>query len=413
MKKEIYNIKGIKDILSPKIYLWNYLENKLISLIKSYGYEEIRIPLIEKTILFTKSIGKNTDIIEKEMFSFIDKNDKSITLRPEGTVGCIKSLMTNGLIRNIKKNRIWYIGPMFRRENPQQGRHRQFYQFGIEATGFQNNNIDLEHIIIINKIFKLLNLENISLEINCIGNNNDIKNYEKKIINYFKNYENTLTSLNKNRLENNPIKILDDKDINIKFKNIPPLINDINSQSQKKFINIIYNLKKLNIKFKINYNLVRGLDYYNDIVYEWTSKINNKKMTICAGGRYDGLSQQLGGEKTFSNGCAIGLDRLLLLLDNKLKFNKNIDGYIIFLNDKPLNINIKISEKIRKYLPELVIINHYDKKKITKQITKTNPKFILGINEQDVKNKTVTITDLITNNEKTVPIKHIKKYITY
>ncbi len=313
MEKNKYNIKGVKYISTPEIYILQYIEKVFKNIIKSYGYNEIKLPLIEKTNLFKQTLGKNSDIISKEMFSFKDKDSNFITLLPEGTTSCVKSLILNGSLRNTQKKKVWYFCPMFRREKPQEGRNRLFYQLGMEAFGYNNYEIDLEHILIINKLLKLLNINDIILEINCI-NNSKKKNLYKTLIKKF--LKQTKIYLNKKYTEENLLMIF--AKVNKKQKkNTPKPINYLKKNTRKKFINILFCFKKLNIQFLINDYLARGLEYYNELIYEWTTKINNRRIALCAGGRYDDLSICLKGPKTYSTGCALGLERTMLKFKKK------------------------------------------------------------------------------------------------
>ncbi|HFL8824168.1 MAG TPA: histidine--tRNA ligase [Candidatus Azoamicus sp. OHIO1] len=406
-----FNLKGIKYTLPSNTYTLQYIEKIMIATVNSYGYEEIRLPILEKTSLFTRTLGPNSDVIEKEMFTFIDKDKNSLTLRPEGTAGCTKAMINSGSLRNNQKHKVWYIGQMFRREKPQMGRLRQFSQFGIEAYGFKDYDIDLEHIIIINNIFKKLNINNLILEINYIGNKIDRDNYQNDLRNYFKNNIKNLSDINKNRLINNPIRILDDD--NVKNKpDIPILVNYLNEDCKKKFFHIKKSLEYLEIPFTINNILVRGLDYYNGLVYEWKTIIDNKKISICAGGRYDTLSQQLNGPETYGCGNAIGIERLELITKNNIKkIEKKL--YIVFNKNNEIRYNLKISEKIRYKLNNLEILNGDINKSIEKQIQiakNMKIKIIIIINDEIHKN--IKIINLEKKSEKEIDISEINNHIS-
>ncbi len=333
----IYNIKGIKEIFIPEIYRFQNIVKTFDAIIYSYGYNEIKLPLLEKTFLFKKTLGKNSDIITKEMFSFYDKNKILLTLIPEGTTSCLKSLAVKGFLRNKQKIDVWYISPMFRREKPQKGRHRLFYQIGIESFGVKDYIKEIEHIIIIKKLFNKLNIETIILELNCLDNNT---NYKNILYNFFNKH---LINIKINKTIN-VLKLLDKNKI-INNIQLPKSIDCLNRQIRYNFIKAIYTAAKCNISFTINHRLVRGLDYYDNIVYEWTSNINNKKLTICAGGRYNKLSYYLFKINTYCTGCAIGIERLSLLLSHCNK--QPIKFKTLINNSKSIHINLKILEHIR------------------------------------------------------------------
>jgi len=405
MKKNNYNIKGIKHISKPDIYTWQYIEKTFKNLIKSYCYDEIKLPLIEKTKLFTLTLGKDSDIITKEMFSL--QND--LTLLPEGTTSCLKSLILDGSLRNMQKTKIWYISPMFRKENPQKGRNRLFYQIGLESFGEKSYEIDLEHIIIINKLFKKLNINDTLLEINYIDNKE--KSIYKSILKKFilKNIKH-LTNINETRLNSNPLLILDKIDKK-NIKNIPASINYLNNKKKHEFVKILYCLKKTNINFIFNKYLVRGLNYYDEIVYEWTSKINKKNITLCAGGRYNNLSQHFNTKDVFSTGCALGIDRTKMKIENKIE-NK-IHAIIIFEKKIPIYLNIKTAEYIRKKLTKINIINGYINLSIEQQIKKAkknNIHLFIIITKENIQNQTITINYKNICN-KQIHFKKISRYI--
>lgn len=414
MKNNKFNIKGIKDINPKDIYMWKYIEKNMQKIASTYGYQEIRLPIIEKTDLFEKTLGSLSDIITKETFSFIDKDNSNLTLRPEGTAGCMKILMKSDLIRHKQKNKYWYCENMFRRENPQKGRYRQFKQFGIEAIGFEDFYIDIEQIIIIKKIFKKFKINNVKLNINCIGKPEERKTYIEELKKFLEKNVSNLNNLNKERMLSNPLRILDDKS----FKNLqiktPKIINYLNDKTLKKFYELLDILNKQNIKFELNTHLVRGLDYYNDVVYEWTKKIGNDELAICAGGRYDSLSETLGGQKTFATGCALGIERLMLFKNNYTN-KKTIDAYILFKNNLTLDKKTTISEKIRKELPKLKIITDYEnitniETKI-KKIYKKIENFIFIIEENEIKNNNLRVKILKQKSTNIINIAEIKNLI--
>ncbi|WP_428994225.1 histidine--tRNA ligase [Buchnera aphidicola] len=383
--------------------MWNKTEKILKKIFKNYGYVEIRLPIIEKTKLFYKSIGNVTDIIEKEMYTFLDKNKKNITLRPEGTASCSRAFIENNLSKDIKQ-RFWYFGPMFRYERPQNGRYRQFYQFGCEVYGLNTPEIDIELIILLNRCWKKLKIENyIFLEINSIGNIESRENYKIDLIKFFILNKKKLDNNSKKRLYTNPLRILDSKNKKIQnlIKKAPILFNYLDKNSKKNFNYICKFLKKLKISYKINTRLIRGLDYYNDTVFEW--KIKNKKFlsqnTVCAGGRYDKLIDTLGGSPIPALGFAIGMERLISIINEKKKNKKiilSVDIYIISNFNKKNIDHIKISEKIRNFFNKLYIVQDFNIGSIKKKLIrakKFNSKIII-----------------IINNKKNIQIKHFNSF---
>ncbi|HIH2763129.1 MAG TPA: ATP phosphoribosyltransferase regulatory subunit [Candidatus Azoamicus sp.] len=343
MKIQDYNIKGIKSVFLPDIHKWQFIEYSFKFLIKKYIYKEIKLPIIEKQELFKKTLGKYSNILKKEMFSFKDKNNQIVTLIPEGTASCTKELILADMIRNFQKINVWYMSPMFRRENPQKGRNRLFYQIGLESFGFKDYGKEVEHIFIFNQLFKLLNVNDIILEINCIDN---LKNtvFKRDMLNFFISYISNFNLLKKN-LFSNPLSLLE----KLKFfsnLNIPCQLNYLSNDVRRRFIFFLYTLKKIGIYFVFNKFLVRGLDYYNAIVYEWTTLIDKKKLAICSGGRYDSLSKLIGKYESFSTGCAAGIDRLSLKI--KLSDNFFSSKKVFFNLDQPLHINFKFFDFLSK-----------------------------------------------------------------
>ncbi|CEL12441.1 Histidine--tRNA ligase [Candidatus Portiera aleyrodidarum] len=398
--KIIKSIKGMKDILPKKSFIWQYIENKIKIILYKYSYLEIRTPIIEKTKLFNISLGKTTDLINKEMYTFKDKKNNSLTLRPENTTSIIRSILENNIFFKNKKQKLWYFGPMFRYENTQNGRYRQFYQFGVETFNMAGPDIDSEIILITNRIFNILGIKKyITLEINTLGNKKSRIIYANILFKYLKKYKNYL---NKNifyKLYKNPLRLLDNKKNNIKyiFNNTPKILSYIDIDSIKHFEYLKNILNFTNINYKINTNLVRGLDYYSRTVFEWTTIFLGSQNTICAGGRYDYLINYLIGKNIPAIGFAIGIERIILLLEKikklpiNIKFKINI-LFIIISNEKYLKINsIKIAEKIRNELPNLILKINFCNKSLKKQLYEANNKgiyiiLIYGINEQK-KNK--------------------------
>ena len=381
--KDNYNVKGVKHVFLPDIFFWQYVEKEFKSLMNVYCYNEIKLPIIEKTFLFSGCLGHNSDIIKKEMFSFKDNNERNLTLLPEGTSSCLKSLSFEGSLRNFQKQNVWYFSPMFRKENPQKGRNRLFYQIGIESFGSKSFRIDLEHVIIINKLFKILKINNIVLEINYIDNSKNSR-YKKILNSYIKNKN--ISNFKQGDFSFNSLIVLDKID-KIVFNDVPASIDYLNNNKKSVFIKILYFLKILNIFFVVNKFLVRGLEYYNDLVYEWTTNIDNRELTICAGGRYDNLSKRF-GEFTYATGCAFGLERVILSLKNNLKKKNHL--LILFENNIPILNIIFLKEFIINEFKHLNINVDFIKSSFDQKIKKIKKKgvsFILFINRIKIKEK--------------------------
>ncbi|CAL4320892.1 histidine--tRNA ligase [Buchnera aphidicola] len=392
MNNFIKSIKGMHDCLPQEVLLWNKIENLFKKILFNYGYSEIRLPILEKTDLFKRTIGNNTDIIGKEMYSFNDKNGISFTLRPEATTSCVRSVIQNHLLHN-KKQKLWYYGPMFRYERPQKGRYRQFYQFGIETFGFSELDIELELIMLINRFLKKLGiLQYLTLEINSIGSILNRKKYQMVLNDFLKKHQSVLDENSLHKLEKNSLRILDSKNDNIQklLLQAPKLMDFVDKKNKNKFQELCNHMTDLNISYNINYRLVRGLDYYNDIVFEWKTKYLGSKNTICAGGRYDNLVNLLGGPKTPAIGLAMGMERLLLLLNSCLitsKKKKESDIYIFFSSFLIKNYVYHFTENLRNIASKLKILVEFQPmnfSKILKNLKKYSTKIILFIDEKQL-----------------------------
>ncbi|CAL4321007.1 histidine--tRNA ligase [Buchnera aphidicola] len=415
--KKIKSIKGMHDYLPEELNTWQKIEILLKKIFRNYGYCEIRLPILEKTQLFTRSIGKITDIVEKEMYTFFDKKNNSITLRPESTANCARAILQNNLLKNIKQ-RFWYFGPMFRYERPQKGRYRQFYQFGCEIYGLHGPKIELELILLLSRLWKMLDIhDHIHLEINSIGNVLSREKYKYDFINYLKVKKKFLDKDSQNRLYKNPLRILDSKNKNTQkiLKKAPILLNYLDENSKKKFDILCQSIKELGISFTINENLIRGLDYYNDIVFEWKIKSSQlgTQNTICAGGRYDRLIKILGGPDTPALGCAIGMERLVSIVNSKEKnfsINTKTDIYIISTNLKKNIQFIKYIEKIRNFFLQLSIVEDLNVGSIKKKnirARKFQPKIILFIDNDLFQKEKIEVTYFDKKCSKIISIKKI------
>ena len=351
---KIQGIRGMHDILMQDTPSWQYLEESISCILKQYAYQEIRLPIVEKTGLYRRSIGDNTDIVSKEMYSFDDRNKKNLTLRPEGTAGCVRAGIEHGLFHN-KTQRLWYVGPMFRHERPQKGRQRQFHQIGVEAFGFSGPDIDAEQILMCARIWKELNLNDISLQINSLGTKESRTNYIKILVDYFSSNKEKLDDDDLVRLEQNPLRILDSNNPEIKdlISKSPTLDDHIDSDSADHFHGVKEILDSAEIKYKINPRLVRGLDYYEKTVFEWITTQLGSQGTVCAGGRYDSLVEQHGSSPTPAIGFAMGLERLQELIDfSKIPDKQSPHVYLILSGKKATGRESFISRTTSRSTPK-------------------------------------------------------------
>nr|YP_009294543.1 histidine-tRNA synthetase [Asparagopsis taxiformis]AOM66026.1 histidine-tRNA synthetase [Asparagopsis taxiformis] len=399
-------LRGTKDILPEEIKFWQYIYNKALTILTLYNYKEIRTPIFESTTLFKRSIGNDTDIVNKEMYSFKDQGDRDITLRPEGTASIARSIISNKLYANNQLQKLWYLGPMFRYERPQSGRQRQFHQLGIECIGSISPMADAEVIRIATQILQELKYFNYRLELNSIGNPQERSNYTEALKNYLIPYEQDLDDDSKKRLHNNTLRILDTKNTKtLEILDNAPLLNKyLEKESQQHFQELCIYLDTLNIKYNINPNLVRGLDYYNYTAFEIKTNHLNSQNTICGGGRYDTLIQQLGGPNIPAVGWAIGIERLLLLIKTQLNINNTTPEIYIAAQGEEAKKEIW---HIIPILEELYIkfeIN-FDNNSITKQIKKaykSEAKFCLILGENEIFYNTITLKWLKLKKQETI-----------
>ncbi len=336
---------------------WQWLENKARQVLGAYGYQEIRLPIVEKTDLFKRSIGEVTDIVEKEMYTFEDRNGDSLTLRPEGTAGCVRACLEHGLLHN-QNHRLWYYGPMFRHERPQKGRYRQFYQLGVEAYGMPGPDVDAEIILLSDRLWKLLGIRGkLQLQINSLGSSEERANYRHKLVGYFKQHLLLLDEDSLRRLETNPLRILDSKnpDMQAMLQEAPVLLEHLGEQSLNHFNALKSTLDDLGIVYRLNTRLVRGLDYYCQTVFEWVTEELGAQGTICAGGRYDGLIEQLGGKANHGIGFAMGMERILALVEqlDHVAVEPSVDVYMIRVGEQAEKAGMALAERIRDRIGSL------------------------------------------------------------
>ena len=401
--KKISKLRGMQDTDPIETTKINFVENSFNEISKSYGYQEVRFPIIESTDLFKRSVGDQSDIVNKEMFTFESKSGKSMTLRPEGTAGCMRMAIETGLV-DAGQQRLSYKGPMFRYERPQKGRSRQFQQLSLEAYGFNDYAIDLEMLEISNFLFEELSVKKeMILEINSIGSQKDQQEYSQKLKDYFSKYKKDLDEDSLKRLEKNPLRILDSKnqDLENLIIEAPKIDQSISNESQEKFSLIKNYLDDLEIQFKENPLLVRGLDYYNDLVFEWKSNSIGSQDTICGGGRYDSLSKIIGGRETNAIGLSIGLERLCLLIEDSLaKDTKSLQ--IVALEDSFFLDGMKLASSLRKKLKNFSIQfsgKEKNLKALLKKANKKNTDFMVIIGREEIKNNSYTLKKLSMNQE--------------
>ncbi|MEJ6707040.1 MAG: histidine--tRNA ligase [Porticoccus sp.] len=361
--KKIQSIRGMNDLLPGDSACWQYLESSIFKLLSQYGYREIRFPLLESTDLFKRTIGEVTDIVEKEMYSFDDRNGDSLSLRPEGTAGCVRACEEHGLIFN-QVQRLWYQGPMFRHERPQKGRLRQFQQIGVEVFGLDGPDIDAELILMISQLWQILGLADaVTLQLNSLGTAQSRDAYREALVSYLEEKKDQLDEDSQRRLHTNPMRILDSKnpEIQLLLDKAPDLHDFLDDASLQHFEKLCLILDTLGVPYVINKRLVRGLDYYGKTVFEWVTSLLGSQGTICAGGRYDGLVEQLGGKSTPAIGLAMGVERLALLLDAAAtlpdSIARQVDAYLIPVGDVGIKV-LELGQMIRRSCPALRLQNH-------------------------------------------------------
>nr|QUE29975.1 syh [Erythrocladia irregularis] len=400
--KFINSLRGTRDILPTEMKYWHLVEEKAHFLLTNANYTEIRTPILEHELLFARGVGEETDIVNKEMYSFEDQGGRHVTLRPEGTAGISRSFIENKLYTDKPSHKFWYIGPMFRYERPQSGRQRQFHQLGIEYLGIKDPLIDAEVIKLAHNFLTNLGITDFIVEINNIGNKLDRHKYEQKLRKYLQKYESKLDSDSQKRLTKNPLRILDSKNPQTQqiIKQAPILLDYINPKSKHHFQTVCTYLNALNIPYKINYQLVRGLDYYSDTAFEFKTHLLGGQDTICGGGRYDNLIEQLGGPYTPAIGWAIGIERLMILLKQKVDIEqKHVECYIV--SDNSIRCKLESLIMFNQLLNQDIKV-HIDsttstlRKKI-KRAYKVKSKYCLIIGEEEIAEQKITLKDLVNN----------------
>src|SRR6185436_7394432 len=361
MSRNIPPVTGMKDVLAAEIGAWQHVERTMAEVLAAYGYEELRVPVVEHTQLFKRAIGEFTDVVEKEMYTFTDAGGDSLTLRPEATAGVVRAVISNGLLRGARL-KVWTQGPMFRHEKPQKGRFRQFNQIDLEAIGFTGPDVDVELIALLARLWKLLGLTRVKLQINSLGTPEARRAYRELLKNYFLGHLDALDADSKRRLEGNPLRILDSKIPSTQaiVANAPLLTEHLDPESQAHFAEVRAGLDALGIPYTVNPRLVRGLDYYSRTVFEWITDALGSQDAICSGGRYDGLITQLGGDPTPAIGFAMGVERVVELtrLAGQLPAAPVPDVFVMAQGEAPQRTALKLAEQLRDAFPGRGIVVH-------------------------------------------------------
>ncbi len=421
MSKAIQAIRGMNDCLPSETGIWQMVEAVLRRVASNYGFAEIRMPIVESTALFKRSIGEVTDIVEKEMYTFDDRNGDSLTLRPEGTASCVRAGNQHGLLYN-QEQRLWYMGPMFRHERPQKGRYRQFHQFGLEAFGIATPDIDAEVILLTSRLWRELGInEFVTLELNSLGSNEERAKYRDALVVFLTEKEEFLDEDSKRRMHTNPLRVLDSKnpDVQAALVGAPKLADYFGDESSAHFASVCQRLDAAGVKYIVNDRLVRGLDYYNRTVFEWVTASLGAQGTICAGGRYDGLVEQLGGKSTPGFGFALGIERLVLMLTSLEKANNirsQVDAYVIMLgNEVEITAN-GLAEQWRDQVPDIRLQCHCgggNMKKQMKRADKSGAQIALILGEDEIAQQTVTVKYLRSQQEQqSLPLEQVAKLLT-
>jgi histidyl-tRNA synthetase len=400
MANRFQSVRGCNDILPADAVVWQHLHKVAAEVCATYGYGEIKLPLLEHTELFKRSIGETTDVVEKEMFTFDDREGESLSLRPEGTASCVRAGLEHGLLHN-QQQRLWYAGPMFRHERPQAGRYRQFHQIGVEAYGMAGPDVDVEIIALSARLFRRLGLNDLTLEINSLGSADSRAAYRAALVEFLEKYEASLDADSKRRLHSNPLRVLDSKVPATKeiVKDAPAIFDHLDDESRIHFDGLQQGLSDLGVAFVVNNHLVRGLDYYTKGVFEWTTTRLGAQGTVCAGGRYDGLVEKLGGAATPAVGFASGVERLILLLKAQDVLLPEAAPHVYFchLGDEAVRAARKLSEQLRDAMPTLRLVLQAGGGKLKSQLNradKSGARYALVLGEEETAKGVVQVKSL-------------------
>jgi len=417
--KNIQAIRGMNDCSPTESPLWQWIEGQVRQILSSYGYSEVRMPIVESTPLFARAIGEVTDVVSKEMYTFWD-NDEQLTLRPEGTAGCVRAAIEHGWIYN-NEQRLWYMGPMFRHERPQKGRYRQFHQAGVEVFGIATPEIDAELIILTARLWKALGIDqHVSLQLNSIGSLEARVNYRSALVAFLENHQDLMSEEEKERLVKNPLRILDTKNQALQdvLDGAPKLLDYLDDESREHFAQLCGLLDAVGIQYEINPKLVRGLDYYNKTVFEWVTSALGAQGTVCGGGRYDGLVEQLGGHATSGVGFAMGLERLVLLVqevNKSIPVKSAVDIYVVYQGEGTTLAAFQLAEKLRSELPHLSTMLHCSGgnfKKQFKRADKSGATLALVLGESEVQNNQVVVKHLLgAAEQQTIDVANLIEHV--
>lgn len=417
MTKKLQAVRGMNDLLPSQTPYWQLLETQLRDLTRRYGYDEVRLPIVESTHLFKRTIGEVTDIVEKEMYTFDDRNGDSLTLRPEGTAGCVRAGIEHGLLFN-QIQRLWYCGPMFRHERPQKGRYRQFHQFGMEAFGLDGPDIDAEQIFFMHRLWSNLGIQDqIRLEINTLGSHETRAQYREALVAYFSQHPDQLDEDSTRRLQTNPLRILDSKNPDMKalIAGAPVMTDYLDADAKAHFSQFCQLLDDRGVAYQVNPRMVRGLDYYGLTIYEWITDSLGAQGTVCAGGRYNSLVEQLGGRATPAVGFAMGLERVVTLLESVYTPADGPDLYLILVGEAANQRGLVIAEDIRTQLPQLrvqVNCGAGSFKSQFKRADKSGAKLALILGDDEMKMGTCSLKFLRDDREQvTVPRSELQQTV--
>lgn len=414
---KIQAIRGMHDILPEESWLWRHVEETMQAIFDSFGYQEIRTPILEQSQLFMRAIGEVTDIVEKEMYTFEDRNGDSLTLRPEGTAGVVRACIENGLLHN-QTQRLWYRGPMFRHERPQKGRYRQFHQVGVEAFGYEGPDVDLEILLMTAAMWQELGLSDVELQLNTLGTPEERALYRDRLVAYLEQHTDALDEDSKRRLYTNPLRVLDSKNPEMQtvVAEAPSLMEDLGEESRAHFEQLRTGLDKAGIPYVVNERLVRGLDYYARTVFEWVTDRLGAQGTICAGGRYDGLVEQLGGKPACGIGFAMGIERVIALLQEQGKTESpdTADLYFVTAGDTTIDAQC-VAARLREALPGIRLLVNCGGggfKSQFKKADKSGARFALILGEDERDKGVIALKPLREGGEQQeLPIEQLPDYM--
>ncbi|MFA0569516.1 histidine--tRNA ligase [Vibrio gallaecicus] len=409
MAKNIQAIRGMNDCLPTQSPLWQKVESAVKNVVSAHGYNEVRMPIVEETNLFSRAVGEETDVVSKEMYTFDDRNGDSLTLRPEGTAGCVRSCIQNSLI-NRDEQRLWYMGPMFRHERPQKGRYRQFHQCGVEVFGLEGPDVDAELIMMTARLWRELGIDKqVRLELNSIGSQEDRVSYRTALVAYLEQHIDVLDEDCKRRMHTNPLRVLDTKnpDVQAILGDAPRLSEYLGEESKQHFAGLCELLDAVGIEYQVNERLVRGLDYYNRTVFEWITDSLGAQGTVCGGGRYDGLVEQLGGKATPAVGFAMGLERLVLMMETLelTEVRRSVDVYMVAAGEGTMIAGMQLANQLRDTVEGVRVMSHFgggNFKKQFKRADKVGAVVALVLGENEVADGTVVLKDLVAGTQETL-----------